>query len=312
MIVKIATIITCFNRKEKTVSCLTHLFETADIYNSRHPEATINLSVYLTDDGCTDGTAEAVKAVCKDKDLHIIQGDGNCFWAGGMRLAWNEALKSPQKWDYYLLLNDDTIVFNNVFDELFQAHRYALTHYKKGGLYSGITCDLNHPDVITYGGERFNDKINAEGTKVTESKQPQVVDQTNANILLIHKDVVNQLGIFYKDFIHGGADYDYSMQAKKHGFPVLVTAHSCGACEYDHLSGNIEINKLKSMSWKERRIYMSNPIHSDQDYFLYIKRNLPHKYFLSKILRNIRWVCPSLYGQICKLRKLKDYKKHEN
>lgn len=312
MITKIATILTCFNRKEKTTNCLKNLFEACDYYNIHHEQSPITLSIYLTDDGCTDGTADAVREVCQGKDLHIVQGNGQCYWAGGMRLAWSEALKERENWDFYLLVNDDTIVSNNVFDELFHAHDYALKHYQKAGLYSGITCDINFPNVITYGGERFNDKLNADGVKTTESNEPQTVDQTNANILLIHKDVVNKLGIFFEGFIHSGADYDYSMQARKHGFPALVTAHICGTCEYDHLSGDKEIQKLQSMTWKERKKYMSNPTHSDYDYLLYIKRNLPHKYFVCKILRKIRLICPNLYGKICKLRKLQEYQKHEN
>lgn len=311
MNIRIATIITCFNRKEKTVSCLSHLFEALSIYNSQHPQTIINLSIYLTDDGCTDGTADAVKAVCKDKDLHIIQGDGNCYWAGGMRLAWNEALKDKDIWDFYLLLNDDTIVLDNVFNELFFTHKYALDNYQKAGLYSGITCDINNPESITYGGEKLQGKLNGDGVKVTQTNLPQLVDQTNANILLVTKDVVNELGIFYKGFKHGGADYDYSMQAHKHGFPTLVTAKVCGKCEYDHISGQDEIKKLMSMTWKERRQYQENPIHSDKDYLLYIKRNLPHKYAVCKILREIRILCPYLYGKICKIRGLHEYKRKQ-
>lgn len=58
-----------------------------------YSDADISLSVYLTDDGCTDGTSQAVRDIFKGKDITIMQGDGNLYWAGGMRFAWKEALK---------------------------------------------------------------------------------------------------------------------------------------------------------------------------------------------------------------------------
>lgn len=307
MNVNIAVIITCFNRKDKTTACLTHLFTACDSYNRLHGSSPIELSVYLTDDGCTDGTADAARKACAGQDLHIIQGNGQCYWAGGMRLAWNEALKEKGKWAFYLLLNDDTIVYPDVFDRLFQAHRFALDTYHRPGLYSGITCDINNPSTITYGGEIFKGKIQADGEKVTTDASPKAVDQTNANILLVSKEIVDDIGIFHDGFIHGSADYDYSMQARRHGYPVMVTADVCGACEYDHLSGKDELAKLGSMTLSERMKYMKNPVRSDHDYLLYIKRNMPHKYLASIILRKIRLFSPKLYGFISHYRGLHEY-----
>lgn len=67
MNIKIATIITCFNRKDKTTSCLAHLFEATKNYNIQHSQLPIELAIFLTDDGCTDGTAYAVKIYVKEK-----------------------------------------------------------------------------------------------------------------------------------------------------------------------------------------------------------------------------------------------------
>lgn len=50
----IAVLLTAHNRKEKTLLCLDFLFKQKQV-----EEYTID--VYLTDDGSTDGTSEAVK-----------------------------------------------------------------------------------------------------------------------------------------------------------------------------------------------------------------------------------------------------------
>ena len=308
MEINIAVIITCYNRKSKTQACLTHLFEACKNYNSFHTEIPIILSIYLTDDACTDGTADAVSTCCENFDLHIIQGDGKCYWAGGMRLAWKEALKKRDKWDYYLLLNDDTIVMDNVFEELLNTHRYAIKTFGIFGIYSGITCDINDKQTITYGGELFANGKVTESKKATSAKFPQKVNQTNANILLVPKEIVEKFGIFDDGFVHGGVDYDYSLRIGRKGFPVLVTSNICGECEDDHLSGGEEIEKLISMTLAERKKYFKTPTHSDKDYLLYIKRNFPQKYILCWILRKIRIYKPALYRTICKKRGLREYR----
>ena len=67
--ISIAVILTCFNRKKKTVQCLRHLFAAANQYNTGHTgREEVHLSIFLTDDGCTDGTADAVREGCKGQE----------------------------------------------------------------------------------------------------------------------------------------------------------------------------------------------------------------------------------------------------
>lgn len=65
---KIAVLLTCFNRKNKTLACLKSLFGIIP-----------NCHVYLVDDKSTDGTSEAIKQ--NFPQVKIIKGDGNLFGA---------------------------------------------------------------------------------------------------------------------------------------------------------------------------------------------------------------------------------------
>ena len=56
----IAVLLTCHNRKAKTVKCMQSLYDALTHYNRLHEKDFIDVEVYLTDDGCTDGTVEAV------------------------------------------------------------------------------------------------------------------------------------------------------------------------------------------------------------------------------------------------------------
>lgn len=288
---RIAVILTCFNRKNKTISCLNSLYLAAENFD----KGDIVLSIYLADDGCTDGTADAVRELFREREITILQGNGNLFWAGGMRLAWGESLKKKAEWDFYLLLNDDTTAMNNMFEELFNAHEYSKKQFGTVGVYSGVTCDINDPTYITYGGAIWVNRFLGTDRRVMPTGIPQEVDKTNANILMIAREVVDRIGIFYDGYQHGAADYDYSIQAKKAGFTALITANSCGKCERDHRDWNAEKRKILDMSSSERKKYFSNPRHSSKDILTFKRRNTPLRYPLVWLGRLLNEKYPRLY-----------------
>lgn len=294
---RIAVLLTCFNRKQKTISCLKNLYKAQKAYNNRTSE-TIEIEVYLTDDGCSDGTVEAINVNFPNSTIHILQGTGNLFWAGGMRLAWKEALKSHNAWDYYLLLNDDTTINDYCFNELMNTEAYSLNNYKQEAVVSGITCSQEDPTIITYGGDIIPNKFSGRQIRLGRSPEPQMVDLTNANILLVPREVVDKIGIFYEGYKHGRADNDYSMLARRKGIPVLITPGACGTCENDHGDPAEIRSKIINMSQKERTAYFKHPVHCNHDYLTFVRRNMPMRYPISWLFRMILTYCPRLYYRI--------------
>lgn len=303
MPIKIATIITCFNRKDKTIRCLNCLFASIDKYNEKKRDSQIQLAIYLTDDGCTDGTADAVREVCKHHELHIIKGNGQCFWAGGMRMAWRQAMHDRHDWDFYLLLNDDTFMYPDCMMTLIHTHDHCVRTYGKPGIYSGITCDTANTNIITYGGYVWTNYFLGLDRILQPSGEPQQCDKANSNIMLVSRRVVETMGIFYEGFVHGAADYDYSMQARKKGFPVLVTGKTCGCCDYDHNSHTQIKEKLLTMNLHQRKEYFNHPLHSNHDVMLHKRRNTPQRYVLGYIGRMLNLYFPKLYYFISNIRK---------
>lgn len=298
----IAILLTCHNRKAKTIKCIKSLLKSIDAYNEKSHN--FSYSIFLTDDACTDDTSKAVKELCDGKEIHIITGDGNLFWAGGMRMAWQESLRYRKNWDFFLLLNDDCILRPYAIEELMITHNYCVKQYGKAGIYSGITCAIGQPEVITYSGDVFKSGAKGKWYRLGPSEKPQMVDQCNANILLVSKEVVEKIGIFHDGYKHGAADLDYCMQTRKAGLPAVITARIAGECEFDHISEKEECLQLIGMNLSERKAYVNKPTHSDKDYLLFVKRNIPQKYLISIILRKIRLYCPRLYYRINKIRGL--------
>ena len=258
----IAVLLTCFNRKEKTLSCLHSFFE------ANKPNG-YEFDIYLVDDGSTDGTSEVVKE--KYPDVTIIKGNGSLFWAGGMRMAWRTALKNKE-YDAFLLLNDDVVLHKDFLDNLIKTEEFAISKDNKTGIYSAATID-DVTKKTTYGGYKIKTNHFVVRNELLEPKnKPQECEQTNANILWISKDTVNAIGIFDEHYTHGIADFDYSLRAAKKGIPVYLAPSYGGVCLHDHGKPW----RSSDVSLKERIAYLKSPKGlAYKEYLYYIKKHFP-------------------------------------
>lgn len=259
---EVAVLLTCFNRKDKTLACLNSFY-------AAHKQKGYSYDVYLVDDGSKDGTGEVVKLLFPT--IHYILGNGNLFWAGGMRLAWNTAL-GIKDYDAFLLLNDDVVLYEDFLGNLIKTDEYSLLHNGRKGIYSGATKD-NDTDKITYGGEKILiNHVVVRRQLLTPKEIPQECDLTNANILWISKETIDDIGIFEKRYTHGIADFDYSLRAKKRGVPVYLAPNIGGICLYDHGKNW----KSNNTSLKERISFLKSPKGlAYKEYLFYIKRHFP-------------------------------------
>ena len=196
----VAVLLTCHNRRNKTLSCLKSLLG-SNLSN------VFNFDVYLVDDGSADGTSEAVKL--EYPKTRILLGNGNLFWAGGMRLAFSEVSKSEINYDGFLLLNDDVELKNDFVERILETRKFCLQKHHKVGIYSGSTADPN-TGLITYGGNFLIKGIdNPASILIQPSNIPQMCHLTNANVLFVEKEVIKKVGFFDYKYTHGIADYDF-------------------------------------------------------------------------------------------------------
>ena len=128
----IAVLMTSFNRCVTTLKCLEHLFE---INN--------DVEVYLVDDNSTDGTSIIISK--NFPKVNVIQSNGNLFWNRGMHLAWEKA--AVNDFEYYIWLNDDTLLYDICFDELIECSKLS----KDAAIISGIVISNDKTETI-YGG----------------------------------------------------------------------------------------------------------------------------------------------------------------
>ena len=229
--INIAVLITCHNRKHKTVKCLQKLYSQNNIEN-------IKLKVFLVDDGSSDGTGQTVKELFPD--ITIIKGSGNLFWGGGMFLAWETALKDNIEYNYFLWINDDTFLFEDAISTLLGSKK------NDDDIITGSICDPI-TKKRTYGGA-INEKKKFRPFKykvVDVNGCPQEIDTINGNLVLIPYMAYNKVGKFDKNFYHAFGDVDYSLRARKKNIKILLTPTHVGTCERP--DKNSEIKYLKDI-----------------------------------------------------------------
>lgn len=285
---RVAIIMTVFNRVEKTLLCLQSLFD-AD------RERSISFKVFLTDDGSTDGTAMKVSQQFPDEDIAILKGSGQLFWNGGMINSWKVAI-SDGGFDGYLWLNNDSVIYPNLWRALAEADVYAKQKFGKGGIYVGSTHNLERT-ALSYGGFNFVSKWTLKDEFIIPNGRFQNCEAAHGNITFVSQEVVDKEGIFCEHYIHSGGDHDYSYLAYKHGFPVFVLRDYVGACDNDHKEDGFA--DFIRMSLKDRLKYLKSPLGFNlQNTLLFQRRCFPYRYPFVWIAGYVKALAPNTFFSI--------------
>ncbi len=258
---KIAVLMTCFNRREKTLACLRALAALSSEV-PRHTE------IFLVDDGSKDGTAESVRT--DFPDVHLAIGNGSLYWSGGMRVAFEAA--SARNFDAYMLLNDDTLLDAHAFDVVIKTW---LDLKSKGvtAIVAGSTRD-SHKGSCTYGGWNMRKGLIRRSLVrvLPDPQEPRECLTMNGNCTLIPAEVVARVGLLDSAFTHSFADFDYGFRAHAAGFRVVVAPGFIGTCNDNPVDGTWRDRSLPLRKrWKHLNSPKGSPLH---DWFVYCRRHL--------------------------------------
>lgn len=251
---KIAVLMTCYNRREKTLACLHSLF-------SQQRLDAIELQVYLVDAG-DDQTSIAVAE--QFSQVHCLASDASTYWAGGMRKAWRAALSSDVH--FYLWLNDDVMLFPDALARLLSDYRQLSQDQPAVGAVVGTMVAEGHMQNTavslsstvkpTYGGRRRVSKWFplTLGPLLQPTAQPQPCDFINGNLCLIPAVAVDSIGILSERYTHSMADYDFGFRLQAAGYTLWLGSGFHGICP-QHDPAHSVLNKkrpfrsrLKSLS----------------------------------------------------------------
>lgn len=217
---KIAVLMACHNRRDKTLACIRSL-ETA-VGRMGSLEAT----VFLVDDGSTDGTADAVAN--EFPDVRLISGDGTLYWAKGMRKAWEAAVAERGDCDGYLWLNDDV-------------------ELDEDAMVKTIGAKDAFPDDVIVGALR--DRASGRSVYGVGEK-----DLFTGSFVFVPQSVYEKVGMLFDAYQHAWADYDYAMMCRRAGVGCHCMDSAVGTIEAHPLRPS-----LKGLSLGERWRTLKDP-----------------------------------------------------
>ena len=226
----IATLTTCHNRKDCTLAALSGLHAQA------LPEG-VSLEHVIVDDGSSDGTAAAVKK--EFPDVEVVAGEGDLYWAGGMRFGWEQAVRHME-FDHLFVYNDDVRLEPTALADLLA----ACTDRPGPVVVAGSFLSLDGRRT-TYGGRRRSSRRHP--LKFAEIVEPdgtvQEADTLNMNGALISKSALDSVGFLSNYFVHSGADFEYGLKLRKAGGRVLVAPRYIGRCDMNPASEQLPENE---------------------------------------------------------------------
>ena len=242
-----AVCIAAFNRRQRTLTCLDRLFR------AQRPE-NATLVVHLLDDASPDGTAAAVAERFSEVRLH--HGDGQRYWAGGMRIAYDAAMAEGH--DFYVWLNDDVELAD---DALLRAWRtYVALKAEHGSEHLIVGAMRGRDGSTTYGGiERASSILPWKFRMVPPLPDaPRECDTLNGNFVFIPAKVAQRTGGIDQAFVQMHADLVLGLTARRFGARVWVMPGHAGICEAN--TTGRKNWKAPGLSITERLRIMQHPL----------------------------------------------------
>ena len=237
---RIAVLMTCFNRKRTTLETLNSLFM------QKHVED-LDVTVYLVDDGSRDGTSRAV--ALRFPQVCLLQGDGSLFWNGGMRKAFTKALAAG--FDGYIWFNDDTRLEEEALHRLV-ACATDIGDPSGSAIVVGSIRDPRTKER-SYGGVKKRESwLRLDFIpQLPDDSRAVRCDTMNGNFTLIPAAVATRLGNLDGAFQHQLGDFDYGLRATKAGIPIFIAPGYFGYCSDNPLSGTWRDPELRFRKrWK--------------------------------------------------------------
>jgi len=223
---RLCVILTCFNRKEKTLACFRALSANAT-------SKSLVIAAVVVDDGSTDGTGAALTA--EFPWVQLVNSEGNLYWCRGMHTAFEVAVQGD--YDYYLWLNDDTMLSSRAIPRLLACAADLRSNGGRPAIVVGSTVDAI-TGRLTYGGVKQAARFKPTTfTRITPTSAPQRCDSMTGNIVLVPREIAKAVGNLDPIYEHAMGDIDYALRARHLGFEVWLGPGTYGTCSDNPSTG---------------------------------------------------------------------------
>ena len=199
-----------WNSRDDAIECV------GSLMNLDYPK----YELLVVDNDSSDGSVESLKA--SFPDLEIIINKTNLGACEGRNVGIRYALEKGA--DYVALLDNDTVVDQNLLTELVKAGEAE----PQAGMLVPKVYDYWDKQKIHSAGSRAcrfpPGRIKIIGLGKQDSAiygQQRKIDYATGCALLVKKEVFRQIGLFDPAFFYGLEEYDFSKRVREGGYEII-------------------------------------------------------------------------------------------
>lgn len=251
--IRVAIVAPVHNRRELTLQCLRSL--------SRVERTGLEISIFIVDDGCTDGTRNAIEQ--NFPDVNVVHGTGDLWYTAGTNLGIHAALKHDP--DYVLCINDDSI-----FDEACIKHLVDRASRTPRSVVGGLLLLWNTPHRVFQVAPIWKTAKGGwqhwyQQTIWTIPQTSWEVEMIVGNCVLYPVAVFKEAGFLRPQVSAQYGDAEFTTRLRKLGWRLVIEPRARVFCQpnYEHVS------------------LTSRPLRQQIDAFFLNKRsamNIPHQF----------------------------------
>ncbi|MCZ2342016.1 MAG: glycosyltransferase family 2 protein [Bacteroidales bacterium] len=211
---KIAIVIVNYNGLNDTQKCL----------QSLHCQSQA-VDIIVVDNASTEDPSQQLCA--QFPWITFIQAGVNGGWAGGNNAGICHAMQLGVDW--IILLNNDTVVASDFVDRL----SAAATVNSEYGILGPVIRYMDPPCAIQTEGVRFNQTSQAgffqhQSVPLTVAEKPLIVDVdiVNGCCLMLHRSVVEKIGLIDEKYFLIHEESDLCLRAQEAGFKLGVLSEA--------------------------------------------------------------------------------------
>lgn len=200
-----------FNRIEFTLKCLRTL----------KAQTFQNFAVVICDHGSTDDTSLRIRE--EFPDVIIINADNNLWWTGAINRCVLYVLKHAGTDDYLLTLNNDTELPLDYLSEF-----AILSRKYPHSVLTSVTYDIFTRKRVSIGNRQNwltakSKAVTFEQDHLPDDKNVIEITHASGRGTLFPVAVFRQVGLYDEQHLpHYGGDYDFSLKARRAGFPIYI------------------------------------------------------------------------------------------
>jgi GT2 family glycosyltransferase len=179
-----------------------------------------NLELIVVDNGSSDNSVERIRQ--EYPDINLMETGENLGYAGGHNFALKSALLGESK--YFLLLNNDTIIANDLVTHLVK----ALLDHPEAGFATPMILEYYAPEQIFCLGCLLDIK-KVEGIRLHAGEHMEShdwksdqVDFADGSGLFFDRRLVDAIGMMDEEYFVYYEETDWCIRARKAGFKIIT------------------------------------------------------------------------------------------